>query len=117
MLCTLMVPGWMPVPLNQLLGSKHKRSRLKGQDRDVLGRAFLLYGKPLAGLKRRVSLHVVLPKGRRAPDPDALWKSCLDALVYCGALVNDSSRWCTPERPTFSRGEALCSFITLEDVP
>jgi Holliday junction resolvase RusA-like endonuclease len=48
--------------------------------------------KPASG-KRRVSLTVLLAKGTRRRDPDAWWKSILDALVHARALLNDSGAW------------------------
>jgi hypothetical protein len=31
---------------------------------------------------------------QRGADPDAYWKSLLDALVHAGLLVDDSPKWC-----------------------
>jgi Holliday junction resolvase RusA-like endonuclease len=118
MICTLMIPGWMPVPLNKMLGhhwgtaTKHKRA-----DRLVVKAAVLAYHVPRAEVRRRVTVLVVLPKGKRAPDPDALYKSLLDAMVEAGALVNDSYRWVVADPVEFARGDKLTTFVTLEDVP
>jgi hypothetical protein len=114
---TLEIPGWMPTPLNKLLHCHWgTASKLKDNDLRVISDALTVYGVPEARAKRSVRLLVVLPKGKRAVDPDALHKSLNDALVRCKALVNDSSRWVQIEQPRFARGEELTTFLTLEDV-
>jgi Holliday junction resolvase RusA-like endonuclease len=40
-----------------------------------------------------VSLQIILPPRERRCDPDAYWKSTLDALVHAKMLINDSSVW------------------------
>ncbi len=114
---TLEIPGWMPVPLNKLTGRHwgpgHRR---KKHDKEVIALAVALCGIPPATRRRRVSLTVVLGKGDRSPDPDALHKSLRDALVACGALKNDSTKWVEGDDPRFARGRELVSFVTLENV-
>jgi len=105
----------MPTPLNKLLGGHWARGhRAKKQDAARLSHEVAIQGIPAAREKRAVSLLIVLPKGRRAPDPDAFWKSTLDALVQAGALVNDSSRWIELGPVEFARGERLATYLTLE---
>jgi hypothetical protein len=113
----LHIPSWHPARLNELLGcSWQRRHRLKKADRELVA----LYGKlariPPATGRRRVCLHLVLGPGQRAGDPDAYWKSLLDALVACGLLVDDSRQWVELGEVTFSRGKARAAVITLEDV-
>ena len=120
MIVTLWIPGWTPTPLNRLLGAHwgtaHKR---KQSDKEVIGRAVLLYGlkwMPPQG-KRKVSMMIVLGPKMRAADPDSFWKSTLDALVSCGALIDDNRQHCITEPVQFCRGEYKATYITLEDVP
>ena len=47
----------------------------------MIGGHALEAGIPRATGRRRVSLHIVLAPRQRAGDPDAFWKSTLDALV------------------------------------
>jgi hypothetical protein len=114
---TLEIPGWMPTRLNQMTG-RHwaKGHRLKKHDKEIVAIAVAMGGVPAARCRRRVSLLIVLPKGQRAPDPDAFDKSLRDALVACGALKNDSAKWVQGDDPRFARGRELVSFVTLEDV-
>jgi hypothetical protein len=51
--------------------------------------------------KRRVDIVVMLGKGQRTTDPDALWKSSLDALKVNWLLVDDSPKWCEMGTVTF----------------
>ncbi len=114
---TLEIPGWMPARLNQMTG-RHwaKGHRLKKHDKEIIALAVALGGVPAARCRRRVSLLIVLPKGKRSPDPDAFDKSLRDALVACGALKNDSAAWVEGDDPRFARGKSLVTFLTLENV-
>lgn len=116
---TLEIPGWMPATLNKVMrGHWSNGHKCKLQDRGIIAAACLGYGlKGPCEYRRRVDLLIVLPRGQRAPDPDAFWKSLLDALVFHGLLRNDSSAWCEPGRVRFARGEDLRTFITLVDIP
>ena len=116
MIWCLHIPGWHPTPLNELMGSHAKAGRLKAKDREIVSRAVLGYGVAKATAKRRVSLMVVYPPGQRMHDPDAFYKSALDALVATGALHNDSRKWVEWDRPELARGEVLRTFITIQDV-
>lgn len=98
------------------MGHWGSRTRLKSADREQIGTALKVYGVPKADGKRKVSILIVLPKGKRACDPDALHKSLLDALVQSGGLVNDSKDWMSFTEPVFAKGPYLCSFITLQDM-
>jgi len=119
---SLWIPGWHPTPLNKLLESHWAvAARLKAKDREAIHAAAYAAGltdrnKPL--VKRRVDLHLVLAKGQRAVDPDASWKSVLDALVACEQLMNDSHRWCVQGRVDYSRSMTglTGTLIVLEDL-
>lgn len=100
---SLWIPGWFPARLNELVGHRMKAARLKKKDRGNVATAYHVYNiRPATG-PRRVDLHCVMAPGVRAWDGDSLWKSCLDALVSCGALFDDSPRLCRPGRVTYSR--------------
>jgi hypothetical protein len=88
----LHIPRWHPATLNKLVRNYQQASRLKGLDRQMIAVHYMPY--PACGeTKRRVTLTITLQPGKRAPDPDAYWKSTLDGLVKCGALKNDSHKW------------------------
>ncbi len=76
---------------NELLDSVKARCRLKKRDRIAVGEAAARAGIAPATGKRRVRLTVLVGPGKRRPDPDAFWKSLLDAMAACGLLVNDST--------------------------
>lgn len=99
----LWLPGWHPWALNKLLGHWAERKRRKARDRDIIANAVACYGTPQATKKRKVELILVLAKGKRRCDDDAMHKSLLDALVHANALVNDSPVWCQIERPKYLR--------------
>jgi len=114
----LWIPGWHPTPLNKLLRSHWgTAAKLKAKDRKIITTAARAYGVAPAPGRRKVSLFLVLGKGQRAADPDAFWKSTLDALVACGALKDDDRLHVELAPPAFARGDAPATFITLEDVP
>ena len=111
------IPGWMPTPLNRLMNVHWStRRRMKTSDSALIKISVAHWRVPIATGKRRVSLRITLPPRKRSVDPDSLWKSLLDALVHCGALVNDSAKWCELGMVEFVRGDALETVITLDDV-
>lgn len=113
------IPYWHPAKINQLYsGHWAKRAKLKKADVEMVGayvRVQHVSWKAVS--KRRVDLTITLKKGQRAGDPDAYWKSLLDALVACGALVDDNRQWCEVTPVQFIRGERMATKITLEDMP
>lgn len=113
---TFRVPDWCPTPLNKILYGKHWTTGAKHKKSDAEIVAHYGRSVPKASQKRAVSLHVVFPPGKRMPDVDAYAKSLLDCLVHCGLLVNDSAAWCVLNPVAYSRGQALVSFVTVEDV-
>jgi hypothetical protein len=103
MICyTLEIHRWHPAPLNKLMeGHWSNGHRLKKTDRAMV--AAYAGGIPKAGGRHRVSLHIILDKGQRAAPPDAYQKSCLDALVHAGMLIDDNRQHCELAPVTFSR--------------
>ena len=112
---TLTITNWHPAKLNDLLGHWAKRHKLKSFDRGIVALSVRNAGIVKATGPRRVSLHIILGKGQRAADPDAYWKSTLDALVQCGALQSDSRQWVELGPVTFDRAEKPATVVTLED--
>jgi Holliday junction resolvase RusA-like endonuclease len=112
----LEIPGWLPCRLNQLLGHWSTRHRLKKIDRATVGLYARMARIPHAKGKRRVSLVLTLAPRQRAADPDAWWKSLLDALVQAGLLVDDNRQGCELGSVTFRRGREKATTIILEDV-
>lgn len=108
------IPRWHPTPLNKLTRNWRQTSRLKKADREMVGAYMRGYRKDLG--KRRVGLTIVLSKGKRACDPDAYWKSTLDALVYVGLLKDDSRHWVELEKVEFTRSDDWGTWIIIEDV-
>lgn len=82
------IPRWHPATLNSLLKNRWAASRLKRADREMLW-AYSV-GKSKAIGMRRVELTIILRRGQRAADPDAQWKSLLDALKHAGLLLEDN---------------------------
>jgi hypothetical protein len=113
----LEICGWTPTLVNELLHAHPMRAAtLKRSDRDLVRGYAFVAGIPAALGKRRVSVELHgWPRGR-LPDPDAVWKSLLDALVAAGLLVDDSARWCEPVPPTFVRSPRRRTVVTLESV-
>ena len=103
--------------LNTLFGLHWaKRNRVKHDDMEWIAIECCNQGVTRAATKKRVSIVVTCgPKGRM-PDPDAFLKVILDGLVRCGALVDDSSKWCEIGDLFVVRGTVRSTTITLEDV-
>ena len=111
----MVIRDWMPTPLNKLLGSHWAaRGRMKRHDADVLAFEMARQHIPVARTKLRLSVLIVLPKGKRACDPDAIQKSLADAATKCGMLRNDSHLWVEHQPVQFARGERLTTYLTLE---
>lgn len=101
--------------VNQLMRTVIGKIRLTKRDRRWVYAACLSARVPTAERKRRVTLLVTLRPRQRAADPDAYWKSLLDALVCCGALVNDSRKWVELAPVEYTRGRRPAMTVTLED--
>lgn len=115
---TLTIPDWYPCSDNRLVGAHWSRVRARKRiDADMVAAYALRDRVPRATGRRRVGLRVEVPPSRGTPpDPTNLLKSCLDALVKAGLLVDDSGQWCEVLPPVVTAGEALVTRITLEDV-
>ena len=112
---TIDIPRWHPACLNQMKGHWSNGHRLKQIDKAMI--AAYSTAIPKAEGKRRVSLHIILDKGQRGPDPDAYNKSLNDALVHAGLLVNDNRQYVENAPVTYSRDpKGWGSRITLEDM-
>ncbi len=112
---TLTIEGWHPTPLNKLLTSHWaKAGRMKKADAATIEHE--LKSVPVATMPRRVSLRIILEPRQRACDPDAYWKSLLDAMVAAGKLVDDNRQWCETTPVEFERGKAKATILTIEDI-
>jgi hypothetical protein len=112
----LTIEGWHPCRLNELLGCWQRRARLKRADRQLVTGYAVMQRIPRATGKRRVSLLLTLAPGQRGADPDAYWKSLLDALVHAGLLLDDSRQAVELGPVRFARGPAAATEITLADM-
>jgi hypothetical protein len=113
----LEIPRWHPARLNELLGDWRRAARRKKADRRLVAGYFALSGIPRARCRRRVRLVVTLGPRQRGGDPDCYWKSTLDALCRCGALVDDNRQGVELGPVEFERGEEMRTVIVLEDMP
>ncbi len=111
------IPYWHPTRLNKMIGvhwatvQKHKRI-----DRDIVALYAIALGLKPTSRRRQVSLEITLKPRQRGGDPDAYWKSLLDALVHAKLLRQDSHKWCQLGEITFERGSYESTTIRLEDV-
>jgi hypothetical protein len=113
----LIIPRWLPTPLNKFVGY-HWRTmhRLKTVDRRMIEGYVLANRFPLAQGPREVSLLITLGPKQRAPDPDAFWKSTLDGLVHARMLIDDNRQYCRLGCVDFERGPERATTITLTDL-
>jgi len=110
------IPNWHPTPLNKMLNSHWAASRrMKLADAQMIAVYANKASVPKALGKRSVGLIISYAKGQRSCDPDAYYKSTLDALVKTGYLKNDSAAWVSFEQPEFRRSE-MSTTIILKDV-
>jgi len=111
----IMILGWHPAALNQYIGKKwYVGHKLKKLDKYMI-RAHTL-NLPKAKTKRRVDLHIMLGKGQKKRDPDAYWKSLLDALVHAKMLTDDNHAGVELGAVSYSRGK-MATLIVLTDLP
>jgi hypothetical protein len=91
--------------------------RLRKRDNMMVALACRAAKVPKAECRRRVDLHVTLgPRMRRGDAVCPWWKSSLDALTACGAIRNDTLRWCLAGDVTYARGSHAAMVIVLTDV-
>lgn len=112
----LHIPNWHPTPINKLLNNHWaKAAILKREDCKMIGAYAHKRKIPKALGKRSVGLHITLGKGQRACDPDAYWKTTLDALVRLGYLTDDNRQGVELMPVEFKRGK-MASTIVLGDM-
>lgn len=115
----VVISGWRPALLNELMGSRWRAHKLKKRDRRWVEDYFVLFHRvPRAVGRRRVHLGIRgRYRGGRFPDPDSPWKSLLDALVHSGMLRDDSAEWCELRPPRFAtRADGFETTVILEDL-
>lgn len=112
----LRIEKWHPAPLNKLMMGWHTAMRLKAVDRKMVGAYCKINRIPLANGPREVSLLVTLAPKQRACDPDAYWKSLLDALVNADMLIDDNRQYVRHGAVDFERGAERATLITLTDL-
>lgn len=114
---TVEIPGWCPPSLNRLLEMHPMaRWRTKKHAEEVIAEACKRADIPRASERRRVSVAMTLPAGRRQQDEDNPLKVLRDGLKRCGALVDDKRKWCqTGDYPEAKIGP-LMTTIVLEAV-
>ncbi len=112
----LFLPRFRFASLNAMLGRHWAvKAKLKKGDREVVAFYARLHGVPKSVGKRRVSLEVVLTGRQKPLDDDNAFKGCLDALVACGLLVDDSPKWCSLGGVSYSReGEPGTTVVLTE---
>lgn len=117
MIHRIVIPDFRFTSINQMHSSVHwaKRAKLKKKDREYIWAFAKDQRVPQASGKRKVSIEVVITGRQQETDPDALWKSCLDALVHCGMLVDDKDRWCELGIVTYTKGDCTQTTVILED--
>ena len=101
---------------NELNKSVRLKIQLKKRDRQWIGLACKSQDIPVATVKRRVQIIVILEPGQRGADPDAFFKSLADALKQAGAIKNDSAKWVEWPPVQYERGKKPGMRIVLEDV-
>lgn len=116
MIQTLVIDNFHPTRLNQLLGNRFKRHRLKASDRDIVTGTAMQQGIIKATGKRRLIVRITLAPRQRAADVDAYQKSLCDALVCCGALLDDNRQSVELGPILFDRGPRKMTTILLEDL-
>lgn len=110
---SLEIPAHPPT-LNQLMrGKLQSRMRLSKTWRSVVA---ALWDGTKATSKRRVWITIILGPRQRGADPDAYFKATGDALVACGALVDDSKEWVEWLPVQYGRGKSPRTIIELDDL-
>ena len=113
----LRIDKWNPATVNKLLGCHWATAaRLKKVDARMIGHYCKANRIPIAQGAREVSLTITIAGRGRPPDPDAFWKSTLDALVQAEMLVDDSMRFVRQGPVTIERGPERATLITLTDL-
>lgn len=110
------IPGWVPPSLNTYLGQHWSvGAKVKKRVAHVVAVACLVAQVPKATTRRRLSVHLSLPRGRKAPDEDNIGKALRDALTACGAIHDDAPEWVESGPYTQSVGP-LGTILRLEEI-
>lgn len=115
----MFIPNWHPARTNALLSAHWAAAqRMKDSDFNMVNGYRLRYGLPKAEGKRRVTLHIIRKPRQAGADPDAYWKSLLDALKRAGLLVDDNRQHVELMPVTYSDKTTANwgTRITLEDM-
>lgn len=113
---TLYLYGYHPPTVNELLGNWRVAAKRKKACVNIMWQSCLEQKLVKASGKRMVSIIITTAKKGRRPDPDAYYKSTLDALVKCNMLVDDSSKWCEHSQTLITTGEKNLTTIILTDI-
>jgi Holliday junction resolvase RusA-like endonuclease len=110
------IPNWTPLTVNKWR-SLHwaKANRRKTADRQMIGVYCYKSGLTKATKKRRVELNIIKSGRGRLPDPDAYFKSVLDALKNLGYIIDDSAKWVEWNQPKIERGKQIKTIIEITD--
>lgn len=108
------ITQWHPATVNQLLSNRWKAARLKKSDRAIIAHAF--HGRTKAAGRRAIEMEIILKPGQRGADPDAYFKSLLDALVHAGALIDDNRQHVELKPVQFGRSKLWGTYLMLEDI-
>lgn len=110
------IPGWVPPSWNPTLGRHWSvGAKVKKRVAHVVAVACLVAQVPKATTRRRLSIHLSLPRGRKAPDEDNIGKALRDALSACGAIRDDAPEWVESGPYTQSVG-SLGTILRLEEI-
>ena len=118
MVFKLVIPNWQPATTNKLMRNRWTAARLKKADKNLVIGYCLHNRLPVATGPRRVDLLITRPSNQsgRVADPDAFWKSTLDALVHAKMLIDDSRRYCRPGEVVFAKGSQRETTISLTEL-
>lgn len=110
------IPNWRPMSDNVYCkGHWSIRYRKKKEDAEFVSAYATQSNIPKAETKRRVSVEVIVSKGR-TPDPTNILKSLMDALVSCKLLVDDNAEWSELGGVLVKKGADARTIIILEDL-
>ena len=112
----LNIERWHPATVNKLMGHWRTAGRLKRVDKNMIGFYCKANRIPIAQGAREVALTITISGPGRPPDPDAFWKSTLDALVQAEMLIDDSMRFVRHGPVNIVRGPERATLITLTDL-
>jgi Holliday junction resolvase RusA-like endonuclease len=92
------------------------KKRAKEKDHTILlAHCILARVLPAKG-KRHVTIEVTTSKPGRRNDSSNLLKSTFDGLVKAGALVDDSERWLSYDKPVVQHGPQTRTVIKITEV-